>query len=643
MLIQQLEQRRREILRLHDETARKLEISIKSNGRVLEPRGKRKGSVNVKSFSFATDQRDINTKTQSRLQKLHDDWQRQFPFKPQTRGAALSGVSFSKGDMYDRQPNKNSNREIAVDEDQIVSRLYRQGIRRQKKVQNELRQKLDVRYLEESFSQINVMQEEFEKICTFKPNGSNPDTQATMTWRGSQNRPHYMAPVQVAPPVKHISESAIPCQVFRGKDVCRRELEDLRESSTLCRITGPTDEMKLAKLYISEPAWIRLSRVEATLFSGSGKVSEQVMNIEFTYVHFSDMGVIQNSGMSTKSYLRPSSAPPRSTFTSSEHDKPTKKPSNLQSASGRKQKIDEADSHQWDKSSSYRERLIDSQRERSRMSFDSMLEYLNSISEPRGPAEKGKKPRADDDDSFLKRQEEFTKLMEWNLNGFAESPTTKSGPARSAIQNDKEGSKRLSLDKKKQDKSAMRGSYSWVEQLLSGSKSLRESKVGIRSKNTDSDSTAREQKRVDLAEGIKKENSFLDRVERWRQERQDRMRDLFMKVKKEHTFKPKINARSVVKSPRSLQDLSEGDLRRKMEIRENLSNEQLEKEVYPFKPSLNQRPAEVLVLFFDLLNESGTAQSCLKINQEPESYVERMRSRQKSLQVPPPPPFTPRP
>ena len=206
-----------------------------------------------------------------------------------------------------------------------------------------------------------------------------------------------------------------------------------------------------------------------------------------------------------------------------------------------------------DKPESYKERLIDSQQERSRMSFDSMLEYLNSISEPRAPAEKEKKPRTEDDDIFLKRQEEFTKLMEWNLNGFAESPQRKSGPVRSSAQHNKETSKNSATEKKKQGKVAIRGSYSWVEQLLSGSKSLRESKVGIRSKKGEVDFTAREETRVDLAEGIRKENSFLERVEHWRLERQERMKDLFMKVKKEHTFKPKINARSMVKSPRSLQ------------------------------------------------------------------------------------------
>ena len=88
---------------MHDETARKLEISIKKNGLAYEQQGGRKGSVNVKGFNFATDQRDLDTRTQSRLQHLHDEWQRQCPFKPKTRITALNGVSFSKGDMYDRQ------------------------------------------------------------------------------------------------------------------------------------------------------------------------------------------------------------------------------------------------------------------------------------------------------------------------------------------------------------------------------------------------------------------------------------------------------------------------------------------------------------------------------------------------------------
>uniref|UniRef100_A0A7S4L897 Uncharacterized protein n=1 Tax=Guillardia theta TaxID=55529 RepID=A0A7S4L897_GUITH len=114
-----------------------------------------------------------------------------------------------------------------LEEERVVNRLYDHGVEQKRQLQAQLRERLN---------------KEIEKICTFKPQ-VNPSGKRDPT----PVRSRYMD----ITPRKNVSME---------ESHLMREEKELLECTFKPRVNKPSNEMQVAKEYLSEPAWLRLSR-----------------------------------------------------------------------------------------------------------------------------------------------------------------------------------------------------------------------------------------------------------------------------------------------------------------------------------------------------------------------------------------------
>jgi hypothetical protein len=240
------------------------------HGQGAPERGGARGSNNTSfdEFRFETARRGMTEKAEQRKEEIKKELDASCPFKPTLyHSQSADYVRQSHGgssDIYARQMAWRQQREEEVERkriegvqeqarectftpvvnrsgdtslrhegatrsaEEVAERLYSQGLEHRRHVQDVLKAK---------------QQEEENKACTFKP-AVNPTGRRDPT------------------PVKSRYLDSTP-RKSKGADVDsgqRREEEELKECTFTPRVNRPSRDMAVARQYLSEPAWERLSK-----------------------------------------------------------------------------------------------------------------------------------------------------------------------------------------------------------------------------------------------------------------------------------------------------------------------------------------------------------------------------------------------
>jgi hypothetical protein len=255
-----------------------------SAGRVQRPRsaspaaGSRRRVTEPKAFDFATARRGVDSRAASRMRSIEAEREQLCTFKPTITKA--SGPDYLRRDppraggtdLYERQLawKRHKEEEVArrraeqergcldgctfhpmkarefgtpardapprapsparkVRAEEVSERLYQHGLDHRRQVQAELRTKLE---------------EEMDRICTFKPD-VNP--------HGHRRDP--------TPVKSRYRDAPAPREALGAQTSdAAREARELAECTFQPQVNQPKKSMEVAKLYLAEPAWLRLSR-----------------------------------------------------------------------------------------------------------------------------------------------------------------------------------------------------------------------------------------------------------------------------------------------------------------------------------------------------------------------------------------------